>query len=60
MVLHQQQNNKGLKMIYRIQMPEPPQRIKYAQLRAIAKILTTSKTDIYAQGDFFVIEEVVK
>ena len=47
-------------MIYRIQMPEPPQRIKYAQLRAIAKILTTSKTDIYAQGDFFVIEEVEK
>ena len=45
-------------MIYRIQIPEPPQRIKYAQLRAIAKILTTNKTDI--QGDFFVIEEVVK
>ena len=47
-------------MIYRIQIPELPQRIKYAQLRAIAKILTTKKTDICAQGDFFVIEEVVK
>ena len=47
-------------MIYRIQIPEPPQRIKYTQLRAIAKILTTSKTDIYAQDGFFVIEEVVK
>lgn len=47
-------------MKYKIQIPEPPQRIKYAQLRAIAKILTASKTDIYAQGDFFVIEEVVK
>lgn len=47
-------------MKYRIQIPEPPQRIKYVQLRAIAKILTTKKTDIYAQGDFFVIEEVEK
>ena len=47
-------------MKYKIQIPELPQRIKYAQLRAIAKILTTSKIDIYAQGDFFVIEEVVK
>lgn len=47
-------------MKYKIQIPEPPQRIRYAQLRAIAKILTANKTDIYARDDFFVIEEVVK
>lgn len=47
-------------MKYKIQIPEPPQRIKYAQLRAIAKILTANKTDVYAQDGFFVIEEVAK
>lgn len=44
-------------MKYKTQIPEPPQRIRYTQLRAIAKILTPNKTDIYARGDFFVIEE---